>query len=77
MARGEQIMVLLAAHNLIECLGWAEMNPVIDLVIASASRTIRHHFQPIGKAGLLQFCVDLQKMRKGYIVALDWSHFVD
>jgi hypothetical protein len=46
------------------------MNPVVYLVIASVSRKIEHHFRPIAKAGLLQFNVNLHKMRSGSCGAL-------
>jgi hypothetical protein len=64
MGRGEQIVLLLAAHNLIDLLDPASMNlHYFDL--ANVSREMRRHFTPIAKAGLVQFFADLKAMRSG------------
>ena len=64
MTRGEQIVILLAAH-LIDLLDPASMNPVFYFHIANASREMGRHFTPIAKAGLVQFFADLKAMRSG------------
>jgi hypothetical protein len=73
MQLGSKIIILLAAHNLIDLLDPASMNTRY-FVLAQVSRDMCRIFTPIAKAGLVQFFKDLKAMRSGTREMLEAAH---